>query len=156
MPARRVYKSQPPSSRVGGASGGGAIMNLRRTIFALLSLVTVAACAPQVEPGRSSGAQPDPAAPSKANKTLTVVIQAEPVAFIRNLHVGIQGDVGREAQYVMHDTLDAEMEFEVYIPQLAQELPSIEKGTWRVNPDGSMDTIWKLRPTVKWHAGHQF
>jgi peptide/nickel transport system substrate-binding protein len=43
-----------------------------------------------------------------------------------------------------------------FIPQLAFELPSVEKGTWRVNPDGSMDTTWKLRPNVKWHDGTPF
>ncbi len=41
-------------------------------------------------------------------------------------------------------------------PQLALELPSTDRGTWRVNPDGSMETIWKLRPNVKWHDGTPF
>jgi peptide/nickel transport system substrate-binding protein len=36
------------------------------------------------------------------------------------------------------------------VPRLAQEVISVENGTWRVNPDGTMDTIWKLRPNVKW------
>lgn len=40
--------------------------------------------------------------------------------------------------------------------ELALELPSTEKGTWRLNPDGTMETIWKLRPGAKWHDGTPF
>ena len=41
-------------------------------------------------------------------------------------------------------------------PHLAAELPSAERGTWRVNADGSMETTWRLRPNVKWHDGTAF
>ena len=41
-------------------------------------------------------------------------------------------------------------------PWLATELPSIEKGTWRVFPDGRMETTWPLRRDVKWHDGAPF
>jgi peptide/nickel transport system substrate-binding protein len=43
-----------------------------------------------------------------------------------------------------------------WIPQLAAEQLSVERGTWRVNPDGTMDTIWKLHPNVRWHDGTPF
>jgi peptide/nickel transport system substrate-binding protein len=39
---------------------------------------------------------------------------------------------------------------------MAVELPSPDKGTWRVNPDGTMQTIWKIRPNIKWHDGTPF
>jgi peptide/nickel transport system substrate-binding protein len=42
------------------------------------------------------------------------------------------------------------------LPDLATELPSVERGTWRVNADGTMETTWKLRPNVKWHDGAPF
>jgi peptide/nickel transport system substrate-binding protein len=38
-------------------------------------------------------------------------------------------------------------------PWLAEERPSVEKGTWTINPDGSMVTTYRLRPNVKWHDG---
>ena len=41
-------------------------------------------------------------------------------------------------------------------PLLATELPSIEKGTWKVFPDGRMESTWPLRHDVKWHDGSQF
>ncbi len=38
-------------------------------------------------------------------------------------------------------------------PQAAQDVPSIENGLWKVFPDGSMETDWKLRPGLTWHDG---
>jgi peptide/nickel transport system substrate-binding protein len=127
----------------------------RRAFALLLALLTcMGACAPAAEPSRSPS-QPSAPAPAQ-KKTLTLAMQQEPIAFIRNLHTGIQGDTGREPQHMLHDQLVVEIEYERHYPQLAVELPSIEKGTWRVNADGTMDTTWKLKPNVKWHDGHPF
>jgi peptide/nickel transport system substrate-binding protein len=41
-------------------------------------------------------------------------------------------------------------------PLLATELPSIEKGTWKVFPDGRMESTWPLRRDVRWHDGAPF
>jgi peptide/nickel transport system substrate-binding protein len=38
-------------------------------------------------------------------------------------------------------------------PYLAEELPSLEKGSWRVLPDGQMETIYRLKPRASWHDG---
>jgi peptide/nickel transport system substrate-binding protein len=38
-------------------------------------------------------------------------------------------------------------------PRLVAEAPSQGRGTWTVNPDGTMETTWKLRPGVTWHNG---
>jgi len=35
-------------------------------------------------------------------------------------------------------------------------MPTVEKGTWRLNADGTMDLTWKLRPNVRWHDGAPF
>jgi peptide/nickel transport system substrate-binding protein len=40
-------------------------------------------------------------------------------------------------------------------PLKATELPSLEKGTWKVFDDARMETTWKLRPNVYWHDGAQ-
>ena len=39
------------------------------------------------------------------------------------------------------------------IPVLAEQLPSLEDGTWLVNPDGTMRVTWRLRRNVRWHDG---
>src|SRR5687767_1939674 len=38
-------------------------------------------------------------------------------------------------------------------PQLAEAIPSIENGQWKVHPDGRMETTWTLRTNARWHDG---
>ncbi|HZT07063.1 MAG TPA: peptide ABC transporter substrate-binding protein [Chloroflexota bacterium] len=40
-----------------------------------------------------------------------------------------------------------------YRPLLAAELPSQDRGTWTVRPDGTMSTIWRIRQNALWHDG---
>jgi peptide/nickel transport system substrate-binding protein len=37
--------------------------------------------------------------------------------------------------------------------QLAEAVPSIENGLWRLLPDGRMETTWKLKESARWHDG---
>ena len=39
------------------------------------------------------------------------------------------------------------------LPQLAVELPSLARGTWVVRPDGTMQTVYRIRPGITWHDG---
>jgi len=39
------------------------------------------------------------------------------------------------------------------LPQLAEEVPSLENGLWRLFPDGRMETTFRIRPTARWHDG---
>src|SRR5436309_1788187 len=41
-------------------------------------------------------------------------------------------------------------------PQLAEEVPSVENGLWRVFPDGRMETTWHLKANAEWHDGASF
>lgn len=38
-------------------------------------------------------------------------------------------------------------------PQLAADLPRLNTESWRVFPDGTMETTWKLKPNLRWHDG---
>jgi peptide/nickel transport system substrate-binding protein len=38
-------------------------------------------------------------------------------------------------------------------PQLAEAVPTIENGLWKVFPDGRMETTWTLREAARWHDG---
>lgn len=53
----------------------------------------------------------------------------------------------------LHRTLTVIDDTNTPRPVLATAIPSLEQGDWRINPDGSMDQIWKLRPGLKWHDG---
>jgi peptide/nickel transport system substrate-binding protein len=38
-------------------------------------------------------------------------------------------------------------------PVLAEAVPSIENGLWKILPDGRMETTWRIKPGVQWHDG---
>jgi peptide/nickel transport system substrate-binding protein len=42
------------------------------------------------------------------------------------------------------------------VPMLAEDVPSIEAGTMRIQPDGRVETTYKLRPAAVWHDGAPF
>lgn len=68
----------------------------------------------------------------------------------------ISGDVGGDLQAVCHSALSVIDHDANVIPMLAERLPSIDDGTWVLNPDGTMRTTWHLRRNAKWHDGHPF
>lgn len=41
-------------------------------------------------------------------------------------------------------------------PQLAEVVPSLENGLWKLFPDGKMETTWRIRQGVQWHDGVPF
>ena len=43
------------------------------------------------------------------------------------------------------------------VPVLAEELPSVKKGTWKIDlQKKTMVTVYKLRPNLKWHDGKPY
>lgn len=38
-------------------------------------------------------------------------------------------------------------------PELAETVPALENGLWRVFPDGRMETTWRIRQEARWHDG---
>jgi peptide/nickel transport system substrate-binding protein len=41
-------------------------------------------------------------------------------------------------------------------PMLAEAVPSVENGLWRVTADGRAETTWRLRDGIQWHDGIPF
>lgn len=41
----------------------------------------------------------------------------------------------------------------VYFPELAEAVPSVENGAWKLFPDGRMETSWTIRSGAQWHDG---
>jgi ABC-type transport system substrate-binding protein len=55
--------------------------------------------------------------------------------------------------YLFNATLDYRDEREVAKPYLAEALPELNTDTWKVFPDGRMETTYRLRPNLTWHDG---
>ena len=67
---------------------------------------------------------------------------------------GVEGRAGGAGGFV-HDYLVTQDSRDAWIGRLADQI-SVEQGTWKLNADGTMDTIWKLKPNLKWHDGMPF
>src|SRR6266542_44562 len=145
MPAR--VGPLPPC---GGGLGRGA-EPVRWALSALVALVVgMAACAPASRPTSDAAAPDRPA----VRKVLTLADAYEPKAITETF--GEKQTTGNNLKAIVQDSLVYLPTFQTYDAQLAFELPSIDRGTWRVNADGTMDTTWRLRPNVKWHDGQPF
>ena len=121
-------------------------------MLALCALV-VSACtaAPLPGPDRPLAAE----APGAPPKVLTIAILREPPGLHADLIQG-GGSGIRQVYNLAQDLLVREDARGALVPQLAVEPISTESGTWRIFPDGSMETTWKLRPGIKWHDGTPF
>src|SRR5579871_2886161 len=133
----------------------GALHVPRPIAFMLMVFLSVgAACgSPPTSPGGTDsitgGAQGD--------KLLHVSIQAQPTTFIASVTGGVTAAGGRiQVTALAHDWLTFTEVDGTPRPSLATELPSLDRGTWVLNADGSMVTTWQLRPGVTWQDGAPF
>jgi peptide/nickel transport system substrate-binding protein len=117
-------------------------------------LLLAASCAPAQSGGGGRAAESAP--PSAAPKVVTMALGTEPTSFgaigATEPPIGQHSNVLR----IVQDDLMSRTEGGGTEPRLASEAPSTDRGTWRINPDGTMDTTFKLRPGISWHDGAPF
>lgn len=119
---------------------------MRTGIIALLSVLLAAGCGPAERP---TGRDVAPGS-SSAPKRVVTAIHGE------LSHLAGPGSAvpGREA---VADLVSAGMtNFDNrgnLIARLAETVPSVENGLWRVFADGRMETTWSIRAGARWHDG---
>ncbi|MBI4213410.1 MAG: hypothetical protein HY534_03805 [Chloroflexi bacterium] len=118
--------------------------------LAMVGLLVVTACAPS--PSAGGGAEPAAPAPER-EKTLTAMIQREPGSFDQSFTaMGSSRSGGVNHVYpIVRAEISRVDEAGQRQPGLATEIPTQAKGTVVMNPDGTMDVTWKLRPDIYWH-----
>lgn len=122
-------------------------MNPRLLSVALVASFLVVACA---EP--APGPRPAPAeAINGSRKRVTAAIFSEPLT----VAPAINGNsAGADALgLLVNSGLTVVDRRGGRIPRLAETMPSLEDGSWRIEPDGRMETTWRIRPGVTWHDG---
>lgn len=90
-------------------------------------------------------------------KRIVAAIQSEPVTFNAAVNPpgsGVPG--GAELGRLVNGALTQANDQQQPQPQLADAVPSTENGQWKVLPDGSMETTWRIRPGALWHDGAPF
>jgi ABC-type transport system substrate-binding protein len=128
-----------------------------QSVWRALVLVTVVgvlatACAPAqgvTQPSGETRSQP------AARKRVTAMVLGDVYTLSQTINnAGAGGVPGVDAlQDLVHaglGVLDGQAAMQ---PRLAEAVPSAENGLWKVNPDGTMETTWRLRAGVRWQDG---
>ena len=115
--------------------------------------VMLAACTPGGQPQPTAdrsqpAAQSGQSAASVGKKR--VVVGAREAAPVLNSKLDGEADVSEEMIAVGLTGLTPVGD---PYPILAEAVPTLENGGWRVFPDGRMETTWTLRPNLTWHDG---
>jgi peptide/nickel transport system substrate-binding protein len=117
----------------------------------IVAAALLLACQPASSPGAPSRA--DTEGPPTGPRSLVIAIEGDPGPFVLPTSSRAASQVG-ELDLAVHQWLVYYDEQGTAQPMLAAELPARERRTWQVNPDGSMQTTYRLRPGVTWHDGH--
>lgn len=119
-----------------------------------ISVVLLAgACAPAVRSPAPGGDLAAGAGQARVGiKTLNMGLEGEPSRMLWELR-GSGGKVAVDMQALTHWRLVHYDDRVLPHPWLATELPSQEKGTWTIRPDGTMQTIYRIHRNVTWHDG---
>ena len=128
-------------------------MSARSRALALFlgSVMLLAACAPQSAPTIARGGDTAGAPPPSTPKVLRLGTLREPSTGIA-LFAG-SGTMAAQHAWMFHDGLAALDDKGNLQPRIAAKIPTLADGDWKVDPDGSMDVTWTLRPNVAWHDG---
>jgi len=122
--------------------------------ISFLALAFVAGCAPTAATRTVDGGSE---AATSLPKMLTIGIRAEPA--LMNSSYGAPGGGANGVSAVLdilNNYLMVQVESYAWEPQLAVEGISTDRGTWRLNPDGTMDTIWRIHSNIRWDDGQPF
>src|SRR5207302_454527 len=126
-----------------------------RVLAAPLLLALLAGCAPASSGSPGEGA----AAPavSRGPSRIVIAIAGDPPGLSTHINPAGTATPGLpELVEMIAPGLSSVDSDGRRVPLLAAELPSTERGSWVVLPDGRMETTWKLRPGVTWHDGAPF
>jgi peptide/nickel transport system substrate-binding protein len=118
------------------------------SLFLITAVLGSASCAPRPASSTRDSAQPGERAPQRA---LTLAIWREVTAVFPASNTS----GGTDATLRLFNAgLTITDDLGTVHPELA-EIPQLDTETWRILPDGQMETTYKLRPGLTWHDGQR-
>src|SRR4051812_26527509 len=127
-------------------------MMLARALAILVLLGVLNACAAPAPRTAGEGAADRASQASSAGaelKTLTLAFRYEK----NDLLTKTLSQAGQEYRPIFNAGLAIVGGGAVPEPQLATDTPRLNTESWRVTPDGKMETTWHLKPGLTWHDG---
>ncbi len=135
----------------------GDAMHIRGAVL-LLAIVLAAGCGGPARPSAGSG-QPaqegrgSPRPQVDQSRTLVIAARFEPTTLTQKALVRIAAASDNDARSIFNAGLAVFDDQGVSRPQLAEALPELNTDSWRVLPDGRMETTYRLRPNLTWQDG---
>ena len=124
-----------------------------RWLVPLIILTLTTACATPPTPPSTASLGTEQAQPAAPRVTRTLVVgSGRPVNNLSNM--GVRDAEARDV--VNASVTNKDLTTFQWYGWLAEDLPSLDKGTLLINPDGTMVSTWKMRPGIKWHDGTPF
>lgn len=111
----------------------------------LIGSTLLVSCSPEAQSGSADGAASTPA----RIKTLTLGEHYETSVLARKYTSGL----GSGAKDILNSGLVTVDGQGLVRPYLAEAVPQVNTDSWRVFPDGRMETTYHLRPNLTWHDG---
>jgi peptide/nickel transport system substrate-binding protein len=114
-----------------------------------------AACAAPSPSARTPASEPDAASQAQPPRPKRVtMIMARTLVGLSLMVTGYSG-VPEVQELVNAGLVHADGD-DVLHPQLAEQVPTLENGLWKLLPDGRMELTWRLKPDIAWHDGAPF
>jgi peptide/nickel transport system substrate-binding protein len=112
----------------------------------LMAILAVSCAAPAPNTRGGAGGGDAPGRPP-AVKRLTLGMEFEP-----DIRPNAPG-TARFVALLVHSGLTELGDQRIRRPLLAEAVPSLDNGLWKLLPDGRMETTWRLREGTRWHDG---
>lgn len=129
-----------------GVRRNGSALALATCLTATLLM----SCAPTTQPSTTG----DQLQPQRPVQLLRIVNREDPA------HISVKAVGGDYTSRLVSRLFNAQLayqdEHEVYHPELVEALPQLGTDSWRVLPDGQMETTYRLKPNLTWHDGTPF
>lgn len=122
----------------------------------LAALALLAGCA---MPERTAPGAGPTAHPRSAPLRVTAAMMSDPTSLNNDVNRATAQFViagGPELQLLVSAGLTVLDDAGQLHPQLAEAVPTVENGLWRVEPDGRMETTWRLKEAARWQDGTPF
>jgi len=119
-----------------------------------LSLLGCANPPPQSSPaaGSSTSQSSEPAART-GPKRVVAAIQGSPISPYAKIDATNSERGNGELGGLVHAGLTVTDLAGQMQPRMGGAVPTIDNGLWKLNPDGTMETTWKIRPGAEWQDG---
>ncbi|HEY3116398.1 MAG TPA: ABC transporter substrate-binding protein, partial [Chloroflexota bacterium] len=117
-----------------------------------LSFLLTAGCGPAAAPRPVEAPREGADRSDIPGRTLNITIRVEPTTLASRLGQGGGATLNMTRRLFNANLLLLDQAGKPQ-PYLADQVPQVNTDSWRVFPDGRMETIYKLKPNLLWHDG---